>query len=309
MKIRYIDLFCGIGGFRFGTEQALLSRGIQPECVFSSEIDLQAQLAYSANFGESPTGDITKVKAKDIPDHDLLLAGFPCQPFSIMGDSKGFEDTRGALFFEIAKILEVKRPEAFILENVKRLVSHDSGRTFKTILSTLEALGYQVSHQILNALKFGLPQKRERLILVGFREKTCFSWPRLDIPMTPLSEILETEIPPEHLVSDKIKARRPEHCTPISEPMIWHENKSGHISALHYSCALRAGASYNYLLVNGERRLTSRELLRLQGFPEEYKIVSTHWQVRKQAGNAVAVPVVRAVVFQVIEASGWEKIT
>ena len=305
LRVRFIDLFCGIGGFRFGAEQALSTGGVPAECVFSSDIDPHAQLAYSANFGEKPTGDLTKVASEEIPDHDLLLAGFPCQPFSIMGDAKGFEDTRGTLFFEIARILKAKRPEAFVLENVKQLASHDSGRTLSKILATLDDLGYSRSFKILNALDFGLPQKRERIFIVGFRSDVAFEWPLPGIPMTPLADILETEVSPRHFASEAIRASRFEQCQPVSEPTIWHENKSGHISAYPYSCALRAGASYNYLLVNGERRLTSRELLRLQGFPESYNIVSTHGQVRRQAGNAVPVPLVRAIVHKVSEALSW----
>ncbi len=159
MKIRFIDLFCGIGGFRLGAEQALQSRQIDHECVFSSDIDKDAQRAYKANFGEIPVGDIKPVGANDIPDHELLLAGFPCQPFSIMGASKGFEDTRGTLFFDIARILKAKRPEAFVLENVKQLATHDEGRTLSRILETLDELKYKHSHRVLNALNFGVPQK------------------------------------------------------------------------------------------------------------------------------------------------------
>jgi len=268
LKIRFIDLFCGIGGFRFGAEQALSSRNLQVECVFSSDIDQEARRAYEANFGEKPTGDIKEVEAHDVPDHDLLLAGFPCQPFSIMGESKGFDDTRGTLFFDIARILKEKKPAAFVLENVKQLASHDEGRTLSRILETLDALGYTHSHRVLNALNFGLPQKRERILIVGFRDKVSFAWPLAPMPMKPLAEILEEDVPTHHYASEHIRKRRLEQCQPSAEPTIWHENKAGHISSYPYSCALRAGASYNYLLVNGERRLTSRELLRLQGFPE-----------------------------------------
>ena len=263
---------------------------------------------YEANFGLTPTGDITQVVASEIPDHDVLFAGFPCQPFSIIGSSKGFEDTRGTLFFDIARILDVKRPAAFVLENVKRLASHDNGRTLSRILVTLDALGYSHSHRILNALDFGLPQKRERILIVRFRDKRSISWPLSPIPMAPLSEILEPEVDPKHFASDHIRLRRLEQCTPGSEPTIWHENKAGHIRSYPYSCALRAGASYNYLLVDGLRRLTPREMLRLQGFPDTYQTVSTDGQIRKQAGNAVAVPVVSAVVERVIDTMNWSGI-
>lgn len=305
MTVRFIDLFCGIGGFRLGAEQAMASRGLAGRCVFSSDIDPEVQRVYEANFGECPEGDITKIDALDIPDHDLLLAGFPCQPFSIMGDSKGFSDTRGTLFFDIARILEAKRPECFVLENVKQLVGHDRGRTFSRILETLDKLGYVHTHRVLNALDFGVPQKRERVIIVGFRAPRSFAWPLSPVPMTPLSEILEKNPPEEYYLSEQIRQKRLSACTPSDEPTIWHENKSGHISAYPYSCALRAGASYNYLVVNGVRRLTPREMMRLQGFPDTFRIVSRYTQVRKQAGNAVPVPMVRAVVERVIDAMDW----
>jgi hypothetical protein len=158
-KLKFIDLFCGIGGFRFAMNAACKSRGISSECVFSSDIDPDAQIAYEANFGERPTGDITKVPAKDVPDHDVLLGGFPCQAFSIIGDRKGFEDARGTLFFEIARILEAKQPAAFVLENVKQLTSHDNGRTLDRIMETLKNLKYHAQFKVLNALNFSVPQQ------------------------------------------------------------------------------------------------------------------------------------------------------
>jgi len=303
--VRFIDLFCGIGGFHIGAAEAFAKRGLASECVFASDIDPEARRMYAANFGLLPAGDITQVNEKDVPDHDILFAGFPCQPFSIIGSSKGFEDTRGTLFFDIARILKEKQPAAFVLENVKQLAGHDGGKTLSRILETLDELGYSHSHRILNALHYGLPQKRERVLIVGFRDKQSISWPLSPVPMTPLSQILEADIASKHHASDHIKQRRFAQCAPTDEPTIWHENKSGHISAYPYSCALRAGASYNYLLVNGERRLTPREMFRLQGFPDTYQIVCNDSQARKQAGNAVAVPVVEAVIERVIDALEW----
>ncbi len=305
MTVKYIDLFCGIGGFRLGAERALHSRGVDCECVFSSDIDKDAQQVYHTNFGERPAGDITKIEAEEIPDHSLLLAGFPCQPFSIIGSSKGFDDTRGTLFFDIARILEAKKPEAFVLENVKQLAGHDSGRTLSRILETLDELGYTHAHRILNALDFGLPQKRERIIIVGFRSARSFAWPLSPVPMAPLADILEQDVPPEYYLSDRIRQNRLKACSPSDEPTIWHENKSGHVSKYPYSCALRAAASYNYLVVDGVRRLTPREMMRLQGFPDSFQITSKYTQVRRQAGNAVPVPLVQAVVERVVDAMGW----
>jgi len=300
-KIKYIDLFCGIGGFRYAIEKAAREKDIFTECVLSSDIDEQCKLAYKENFGEMPLGDITVINSKDIPDHDILLAGFPCQPFSIIGQMKGFEDTRGTLFFEIARILESKKPKSFVLENVKLLVGHDKGRTFSRILRTLNELGYYTDYRVLNALNFGLPQKRERVFIVGFRDPVSFEWPSEIIPMKSLDEILEKNIPIEFYASEHIRNKRKAKKSPTKENTIWHENKAGNISAYPFSCALRAGASYNYLLVNGERRLTSREMLRLQGFPDSFKIICNYSQTRKQAGNSLPIPVARSVLRNVLD--------
>ena len=305
--MRYIDLFCGIGGFRVAIQETAPGCGFEPACVFSSDIDEDCQNAYEANFGDRPLGDIKAVDERLIPDHELLLAGFPCQPFSIIGHMKGFEDLRGTLFFDIARILEAKRPKAFILENVKLLVGHNGGRTLARIMETLSAIGYQAIYRVFNALHFGLPQKRERVFIVGFLKPTLFNWPMGAVAMKPLSEVLEKRVPKRFFASDYIRQRRWSVLKPTREPTIWHENKGGHISAYPFSCALRAGASYNYLLVNGERRLTPREMLRLQGFPDSYKIVCNENQTRKQAGNSVPVPVVEGVLRKVFEASIWKE--
>jgi DNA (cytosine-5)-methyltransferase 1 len=302
---KFIDLFAGIGGIRLGFES------VGGECVFSSEWDKAAQQTYMANFGEKPKGDITKIDPKTIPDHDILLGGFPCQAFSICGDQKGFSDTRGSLFFNIEEILKEKKPYAFMLENVKNLKSHDKGRTFKIILKHLEDLGYVVHHTILNSLDFGVPQKRERTIIVGFRENIAFNFPKPLNNKADLATILEKEsdVDKKYFVSDEIKTKRLQKVKPnYPTPSIWHENKSGNISALTYSCALRAGASYNYLLINGVRRPTGRELLRLQGFPESFKIVVSYTQLRKQAGNSVSVPVIAAVAGEMINSMKHRKI-
>ena len=277
--IKFIDLFSGTGGFRLAIERICHNYKIPCQCVFSSDIDINAQKIYLENFGETPIGDITKIDENDIPDHDILLGGFPCQPFSICGELKGFEDTRGTLFFDIARIIKNKQPSAFILENVKQLKGHQQGQTLQIIINTLKDLGYYTDYQILNALNFGLPQKRERILIVGLKNQTHhhnFNWPLIKMPMQPLSEILEKSVSEFYYASEKIQKSRllkREGKKPYSEPTIWHENKGGNVSAYPYSCALRAGASYNYLLVDGQRRLTEREMLRLQGFPDEFKIV------------------------------------
>lgn len=301
-KVRYIDLFCGIGGFRLAMQNAAEKVGKECVCVWSSDIDEECRKAYKANFGERPAGDVSEIKAGDVPGHDILLAGFPCQPFSIIGNGKGFDDARGTLFFDIARILEAKKPKAFALENVKQLAGHDQGRTIGRIMETLMRLGYRPEYKVFNALDFGLPQKRERVFIVGFNRDVAFEWPIPNVPMKPLSEILEPNPPKKYFASEYIRKKRLGVRKPTKEPSIWHENKSGNISAYHFSCALRAGASYNYLLVNGERRLTPREMMRLQGFPDSFCIVCSYSQTRKQAGNSLPVPVAEAVIRQALKA-------
>lgn len=294
-RFTFIDLFAGIGGIRIPFDE------MGYHCVFSSEWDAKACQTYFANFGTVPYGDITKIPAECIPKHDVLLAGFPCQAFSIMGKMQGFADTRGTMFFEIERILKHHETPYILLENVKQLVGHDGGRTFETILERLRMLGYYVKWQILNALDFGLPQKRERVIIVGFKNKADRDAFSFDIPYKPydLASILEPdeEVDSSLFASEHILAKRQKNTEGknIFYPSIWHENKAGNISVLDYSCALRTGASYNYLLVNGVRRPTSRELLRLQGFPEKYRIVVSNQDIRRQTGNSVAVPMIRMV--------------
>ncbi|TRT81129.1 MAG: DNA cytosine methyltransferase [Microcystis aeruginosa Ma_AC_P_19900807_S299] len=300
-----IDLFAGIGGIRLGFE------AYHCKNVFTSEWDKDAQVMYEANFGEKPHGDINLISPSDIPNHDILLAGFPCQPFSIAGKGLGFTDTRGTLFFNIEKILEVKKPRAFLLENVKRLTTHDDGKTFSIILDKLKALGYTVYYKVLNSLDFGLPQKRERIYIVGFLEFIDFNFPKPLGYYQPLSTILENDdnIPRSYFLSEKIKNKRLNSVKDNPPfPSIWHENIGGNISALPYSCALRAGGSYNYLVVNGVRRLTDREMLRLQGFPDEFKIVLPYSVIRRLAGNSVSVPVIKAIAREMIKALESQKI-
>jgi DNA (cytosine-5)-methyltransferase 1 len=300
-KLKFIDLFCGIGGFRIAMDEACKESNIIPECVFSSDIDPFCQDSYEENFGHRPAGDITKVDPKDIPDHDILYGGFPCQPFSIIGNMKGFADIRGTLFYNIASIIKEKQPKAFVLENVKQLVGHDHGKTLKVILQILrEELGYTVTATVLNALDYGLPQKRERVVIVGHKQPILFTYPQPIRPFKPLNFILEKNVDKKHYASEYITTKRKEKHTSAYKLSIWHENKSGNICSYPYSCALRAGASYNYLLVNGERRLTPREMFRLQGFPDSYKITKVDTQARKQAGNAVPVNMVKAVILKLL---------
>ena len=300
-SFRFIDLFAGIGGIRLGFES------VGGHCVFSSEFDENACKTYKANFGEYPSGDITKIDAKDIPDFDILLGGFPCQAFSIIGKKEGFEnETCGTLFFEIERILKEKRPKAFMLENVRNLMVHDKGKTFKIIYNHLEALGYTVYAKVLNALDYGVPQKRERIFIVGFSDNILFSFPE-PIPISKrmnLSDVLEKNVDKKYDVRDSIRmsrlARLKERDFP--KPYISHENIAGAITPHNYSSCLRAGASANYILINDERRPTEREMLRLQGFPDSFKIVVSYSHIKHQTGNSVAVPVIKAVARQMVSA-------
>ncbi|MFZ2725412.1 MAG: DNA cytosine methyltransferase [Methylococcaceae bacterium] len=294
-----IDLFAGIGGIRLGFEN------YNCQNVFSCEWDKDAQTMYAANFGEKPFGDINLICPNEIPNHDILLAGFPCQAFSIAGKGLGFADTRGTLFFNIEAILKAKKPQAFLLENVKRLTTHDNGQTFAIILDKLKQLGYTVYSKVFNSLDFGLPQKRERIYIIGFLNPIDFNFPKPLGYYQPLTTILEddNQIAPSYFLSETIKQKR-FNSVKANPPMpsIWHENIGGNISALPYSCALRAGGSYNYLVVNGIRRLTDREMLRLQGFPDSFKINLPYSAVRKVAGNSVSVPVIKAIAGEMIKA-------
>ena len=271
-QYKFIDLFAGIGGIRLGFEAAGC------KCVFSSEFDEDACKTYQANFGEYPSGDITKIEARDIPDFDILLGGFPCQAFSIIGKKEGFlNETCGTLFFEIERILREKKPKAFMLENVRNLTAHDNGRTFKTIMTHLEAIGYTVYAKILNALDFGVPQKRERIIIVGFLDNIFFTFPN-PVPISKrkkLDDILEKEVDKKYYVKSEIRESRIGRLKDKNypKPYISHENMAGSITPHPYSSALRAGASANYILINDERRPTEREMLRIQGFPDSFKIV------------------------------------
>lgn len=301
-KFTFIDLFAGIGGIRLGFQ----SNG--GRCVFSSEWDKDAAKTYYYNFGERPFGDIQKIDPKDIPDFDVLLAGFPCQPFSIIGDKEGFNhETQGTLFFNIEKILLAKKPKAFMLENVRNLTAHDNGRTFKVILSHLRNAGYDVHYKVLNALDYGVPQKRERIIICGFRKKVTFEFPP-PIPKDSrktVADIIDSDAEKDKslFVRPAIRKSRLARLKDkkFPRPYISHENVAGSITPHTFSCALRAGASANYILINDERRPSAREMLRIQGFPDEFKIVVPYSQVKHQTGNSVAVPVIRAVAEKLVE--------
>ena len=294
-NFKFIDLFSGVGGIRIPFEE------IGGECVFSSEIDKFARQAYEANYGEVPNGDITKIEPTDIPDFDLLLAGFPCQPFSQAGLQEGFNDTRGTMFFYITKIIKQKKPNVVLLENVKRLKTHDKGNTFRIMRGTLEALGYSVSSQVLAAKDFGVPQNRERIYIVALRDKTNFEFPVPTYEPTKVGNIFESSVLEKYTISDRLwqghQRRKLEHKTKGNGFGYSLFNKdsiyTNTISARYY----KDGSEI--LIDQGEdknpRKITPREAARLQGFPDTFKIVVSDVQAYKQFGNSVAVPVIRAI--------------
>lgn len=334
----FIDLFAGIGGIRIPFQE------FDGYCAFTSEWDKFAQKTYRINFGHDPNGDITKVKPDEVPDHDILLAGFPCQAFSQAGLKKGFNDTRGTLFFEIQKLLVHRRPKAFLLENVKQLRGHDKGKTLKTIIDVLTGnsqinkkelsnldiskeakealstkLNYWVDYRVLKANDFGVPQKRERIYIVGldkdqfpedFDFSKYFEFPKpLDIK-TKVGSILESNklVDPKYTISDRLwtghKTRKLMHQKKgngFGYSLFERESEyTNTISARYYKDGSEILISQNELKKN-PRKLTPRECARLQGFPENFIIPVSDSQSYKQFGNSVSVPVVRAVATQMIK--------
>ena len=301
----YVDLFAGIGGIRMPFQE------LGGRCVFSCEWDRFAQKTYRMNYGETPAGDIREVAADDIQDFDVLLAGFPCQPFSLAGVSKkrslgratGFEDeTQGTLFFEVARIIDAKRPKAFLLENVKNLTSHDRGNTFRVIMHVLrDELGYDVHWKVLDS-KLWTCQHRERIYIVGFAEPTEFDWDDLEVPEAEhtAAEILEGDVDDRYVLSDKLwdylrayKAKHQAKGNGFGYSVIGPGDTTRTLSARYH----KDGSEI--LVSRGEgknpRKLTPRECARLQGFPDEFIIPVSDTQAYHQFGNSVTVPVVRAV--------------
>lgn len=311
-KFKFIDLFAGIGGIR------LAYQNIGGHCVFTSEWNKFAKKTYEANFGEVPFGDITKINERDIPDHDVLLAGFPCQPFSIAGVSKknalgrkhGFlDETQGTLFFDIARILDYKKPKAFMLENVKNLISHDKGNTFKVINNTLTQLGYSVYYEVLDG-KYFVPQHRERIIIVGFRNeiykgKENFKFPKMPTPTLVFKDILEKEIDNKYTLTDRLwnylqnyAAKHKAQGNGFGFGMTDLDGISRTLSARYYK-----DGSEILVPQHGKnpRRLTPRECAKLQGFPDEFRIPVSDNQAYRQFGNSVTVPLIQAVGKQLVK--------
>lgn len=313
-KITFIDLFSGIGGFRLAFERN------GAKCLFASEIDEHCQKTYFTNFGEIPRADIRQIESDDIPDHDILCAGFPCQTFSIMGDKKGFDDSRGNLFFELTRILKEKQPQAFLLENVEGLISHDNQKTMLKILSLLHECGYNTKIKVFNSKHFGVPQNRKRVYFVGFKDfYRCqkFMWPTPNFDEVAIKDILEKEVVDEKYYLSKKRwqseKRKREYLKQLSK-------NSGYTAQLRSLndialtiTATSGSVSRNVIIdkrikklpddKNPEfvRRFTPREYARLQGFSENFKIVVSDTQAYKQFGNAVTVPVIQTIAKKIIE--------
>lgn len=310
----FIDLFSGIGGFRLGLE----SLGAQ--CVFSSEIDKFARETYISNFHDEPAGDITQIDASDIPDHDILCGGFPCQPFSIGGEKKGFDDARGTLFFDIARIVKAKQPKVVFMENVKNLISHDNGNTFRVISNTMKNLGYNIFYSVLNPVLFNVPQKRERTYIVCFREDLninnfSFPVPNLkdlrhveDILLTNEKELedyyVSTDRPDYYITNhnDNTYSNKPirvGHVGTGSQGQRIYSIKGTAITLTATGGGL-FGKTGGYMMPDKRpRKLHPRECARLMGFPDSYILHSNKTQALKQLGNSVVVDIIQFIGIEI----------
>ncbi len=311
-KFKFIDLFAGIGGIR------LAFQNLGGQCVFTSEWDTYSKKTYEVNFGEVPFGDITKIKETEIPDHDILLGGFPCQPFSIAGVSKknalgrahGFlDETQGTLFFDVARIIKHKKPKAFMLENVKNLVSHDKGKTFKVITETLKELGYSIHSKVLDGKHF-VPQHRERIIIVGFKNsifkgKENFQFPKMSGDKFAIKDILEKEVDKKYTLSEHLWNYLQEYAKK-------HKAKGNgfgfgltDLNGISRTMSARYYKDGAEILIpqagKSPRRLTPRECARLQGFPDSFLIPVSDNQAYKQFGNSVVTPLIQAVGKNIIK--------
>ncbi len=303
----FIDLFAGIGGMRLAYEKA------GGKCVYSNEWNKYSQQTYYANFGEQPEGDITQVDEKSIPDHDILLAGFPCQPFSIAGVSKknsmgrktGFEDkTQGTLFFDVCRILKEKKPKAFMLENVKNLKNHDKGRTFKTILESLDELNYKIFYAVLDGQNY-VPQHRERIVIVGFDKERYGNDISFEFDITPIEpkpvmrNILETEVDSKYTLSDNLWTYLQEYAAKHKAAGNGFGYGIAPLDGVSRTISARYHKDGSEILIaqkgKNPRRLTPRECARLQGFPESFVIPVSDTQAYRQFGNSVVVPLMADV--------------
>lgn len=315
-KLKFIDLFCGLGGFRLAFES------LGAECVFSCDIDKYARETYNNNFKEYPYGDITKINANDIPNHDILCAGFPCQPFSIAGKRLGFEDTRGTVFFDILRILKEKKPKAFFLENVSGIINHDKGKTLEVIKKSLSELGYFIDYKVINAKDVGYPQNRSRWYCIGINDDLLkhnksinFNFPgKKDLYYT-LDSILETNVSDTYKITSIAKENIYNHLKKFKDSNRYDESYKLIANEVRRSrCGFRCdgispcltakmgtGGNNIPILVEQSRKLTERECLRIMGFPENYYITPNTHHSYKQIGNSVVVPIIREIGFSLID--------
>ena len=306
----FIDLFAGLGGFRLALES------LGATCVYSNEWDKPAQKVYAKNFGNVPEGDITLVDEKTIPDHDILCAGFPCQAFSISGKQRGFEDSRGTLFFDVARIVKEKKPKIVFMENVKNFATHDNGHTLEVVKSTMEELGYVFFQKVLNAVDYGIPQKRERIYMVCFRNDlgiTDFTYPKAFKLTKHVEDFLLDD---EELVKDLYVIRPDTYYNGVEDTK--YSNKSIRLGTVNkggqgeriYSTkgvaitlsAYGGGifAKTGGYFINGKpRKLHPRECARLMGYPDSYKIADSMNQAYKQFGNSVVIDVLQYIAIEI----------
>src|SRR5699024_1960168 len=315
--LKFIDLFAGIGGFHIAMDS------FGAECVFASEWDKHAQKTYLENFKIIPEGDITKINVEDIPPHDILCAGFPCQPFSISGKREGFDDTRGTLFFDVARIASFHNPKLLLLENVRNFATHDGGNTLKTVEQTLHNIGYTLSYKVLNASFFGLPQNRERIYMIAFRKDlniTTFNFPEPTFEQVILKDIVisdeETQlytINRDDMVIDKSKTVLPDLLNnyPLKPNRIGTINKGGQGERIYseFGHAITLSAQGGgpgsktgcYFINNRVRKLAPRECARIQGFPDEFIIPVSDGQAWKQFGNSVPINVLKHILKAIVK--------
>ncbi|HBM91229.1 MAG TPA: DNA (cytosine-5-)-methyltransferase [Rhodospirillaceae bacterium] len=298
---KFIDLFAGIGGIRIPFDE------LGAQCVFSSEWDKYSKITYQANFGEQPHGDITKIQERDIPAFDILLAGFPCQPFSHAGLKKGFEDARGTLFYDICRIVDFHKPSVLFLENVKGFRGHNKGNTFRVVKETLISLGYTVYTQVLNARDFGLPQNRERIYIVAFKNKIVFDFPVPNNATACVGDVLDKVVDKKYTISDRLwqghQRRKKEHQEKgngFGYSIFDAKSKyTSTISARYY----KDGSEILIRQKNkNPRKVTPKEAARLQGFPDSFVIPVSDVQAYKQFGNSVSVPVIKAIAEEISDA-------
>lgn len=317
-EFTFIDLFAGIGGFRIPLQE------INGKCIFTSEFNVYAQQSYKLNFGETPMGDITKINIDTIPYHDVLTAGFPCQPFSISGKMKGFEDTRGTLIYDVFRIIEKHQPKIIFLENVKHLMHHNKGKTLEIILKHIDKLGYHVSWKLLNASDFGVPQNRERIIIIGSKNKTFDFFKIQTQKKTILKNFLDKKADFEYLnepytiltdykkqdsglifIGYRNKKTRIAGVRPNTEHLSRVHKQPNRIyssEGLHPALPSQETSGRFWIYHKKKvRKLTINECYKIMGFPEKFKKINNLSELYKQIGNSVCVPMIKSIALQIKE--------